>query len=57
LREPRFLLETEQFARRASTGFVIPYVQWGMKNPSNFLLNVSERVELTVQATGRVQYN
>jgi polyisoprenoid-binding protein YceI len=39
----------------ASTGFVIPYVQWGMKNPSNFLLKVSDKVELNVQATGRVQ--
>ncbi len=39
----------------ASTGFVIPYVQWGMKNPSNFLLKVSKNVELTVQTAGRVQ--
>ena len=39
----------------ASTGFVIPYVQWGMKNPSNFLLKVSDKVELSVQAVGRVQ--
>jgi polyisoprenoid-binding protein YceI len=39
----------------ASTGFVIPYVQWGMKNPSNFLLKVSDKVDLTIQATGRVR--
>ena len=39
----------------ASTGFVIPYVQWGMKNPSNFLLKVSGKVDLTVQAVGRLQ--
>jgi len=39
----------------ASTGFTIPYVQWGMKNPSNFLLKVSDKVDLTVQASGRVQ--
>jgi polyisoprenoid-binding protein YceI len=38
-----------------ATGFVIPYVQWGMKNPSNFLLKVSDKVEMNVQATGRVQ--
>jgi polyisoprenoid-binding protein YceI len=35
--------------------FVIPYVQWGMKNPSNFLLKVNDKVEMTVQAVGRVQ--
>lgn len=39
----------------ASTGFLIPYVQWGMKNPSNFLLKVSDKVELSVQSTGRLQ--
>ena len=38
-----------------TTGFVIPYVQWGMKNPSNFLLRVSDKVEINVRATGRVQ--
>jgi polyisoprenoid-binding protein YceI len=39
----------------ASTGFVIPYVQWGMRNPSNFLLKVRDKVELSVQAVGWVQ--
>ena len=38
----------------ATTAFVIPYVQWGMKNPSNFLLKVSDKVELKVQASARV---
>jgi polyisoprenoid-binding protein YceI len=38
-----------------STNFTIPYVQWGMKNPSNFLLKVSDKVEMAVQATGRVR--
>jgi polyisoprenoid-binding protein YceI len=39
----------------ASTSFVIPYVQWGMKNPSNFLLKVSDKVQMSVQLTGRLQ--
>ena len=39
----------------ATTAFVIPYVQWGIKNPSNFLLRVSDKVEVSVQAVGRVQ--
>jgi polyisoprenoid-binding protein YceI len=33
----------------------IPYVQWGLKNPSNFLLHVSETVTIEIQARGRVQ--
>lgn len=33
-----------------STHFVIPYVKWGIKNPSNFLLKVDDKVELDVRA-------
>jgi polyisoprenoid-binding protein YceI len=39
----------------SSTGFTIPYVQWGMKNPSNFLLRVSDKVEMNIKAVGRLQ--
>lgn len=28
----------------------IPYVQWGMKNPSNFFLHVDDKVELDLKA-------
>jgi len=35
----------------ASTRFIIPYVQWGMKNPSNFLLKVDRTVEIDVQTS------
>jgi|ERR1700722_7482587 len=33
----------------------IPYVKWGLKNPSNFLLHVSETVTIEIQARGIVQ--
>jgi polyisoprenoid-binding protein YceI len=38
----------------ATTQFAIPYVKWGLKNPSTFILRVSDTVEIDIQATGRV---
>jgi polyisoprenoid-binding protein YceI len=35
----------------ASIQFQIPYAQWGIKNPSNFLLRVSDKVEITIHTT------
>jgi polyisoprenoid-binding protein YceI len=39
---------------KATAHFAIPYVQWGMKNPSTLLLRVSEQADITVHAVGRV---
>jgi|SRR5579863_5037436 len=38
-----------------NTHLDIPYVQWGLKNPSNFLLRVSDKVGVDIRATGRLQ--
>src|SRR5579864_1673381 len=38
-----------------TTHIEIPYVQWGLKNPSNFLLRVRDKVVIDIEATGRVQ--
>jgi len=38
----------------ARTHITIPYIAWGLKNPSTFLLHVSDKVEVDVSAVGRV---
>jgi polyisoprenoid-binding protein YceI len=38
----------------ATTKFEVPYVAWGMKNPSVLFLKVSDRVQIAIQAHARV---
>jgi polyisoprenoid-binding protein YceI len=37
-----------------ATHLEIPYVQWGLKNPSTFVLRVSDKVTIDIRASGRV---
>ena len=36
----------------ASAKFVMPYVSWGMKDPSTFVLRVNDKVDLEMSLTG-----
>jgi len=38
----------------AVTSFSISYMKWGLKNPSTFLLRVSDKVDLTIRAVAHL---
>jgi polyisoprenoid-binding protein YceI len=37
----------------ATIQFAVPYVQWGMKNPSTLFLRVSDKVEISIHTVAR----
>jgi len=41
-------------AGTADGSFIVKYQEWGMKNPSTFILRVSDKVEIHVHAAGRM---
>jgi polyisoprenoid-binding protein YceI len=48
-------IKTEGQNLSITTHMDIPYIQWGLKNPSNFLLHVSDTVKIEIQVRGHVQ--
>ena len=36
----------------ATSHFTVPYVKWGLKNPSTFVLRVEQSVEIDIQVSG-----
>jgi polyisoprenoid-binding protein YceI len=47
-------VQTDSGRVTAVTSFPVPYVKWGMKNPSNFLLKVNDTVDISIHGEGRV---
>jgi YceI-like domain len=41
---------------KASTTFGVPFLEWGLKNPSNFLLKVKPVVNVSVELSGSLQH-
>ena len=39
---------------QCDTHFTIPYIKWGMKDPSTFLLHASDTVDLEIHATAQI---
>jgi polyisoprenoid-binding protein YceI len=39
---------------KASTAFVVPYQEWGMKNPSKMFLHVDNKVDVSISAAGKM---
>jgi polyisoprenoid-binding protein YceI len=42
-------------AAEVKANFVVPYVQWGMKNPSTLFLRVGDAVKIDVDAHGTIR--
>jgi hypothetical protein len=40
---------------KASCTFDVPYVSWGLKNPSTFLLKVKPVVQIEMESSGAFQ--
>jgi len=40
---------------RAKAVFAIPYIQWGLKNPSTLFLRVSDHVDMEIDAVGQLK--
>jgi polyisoprenoid-binding protein YceI len=39
---------------KATCAFSVPYVNWGLKNPSNFLLKVKKEVQIEIESSGTI---
>jgi hypothetical protein len=47
------VVENDDGQYTAIITFAVPYVQWGMKNPSTLFLRVSDKVEISIHTVAR----
>ena len=47
-------VQVNQTQASAEVHFILPYMKWGLKNPSTFVLRVSDKVSVDVHAVGRL---
>jgi polyisoprenoid-binding protein YceI len=47
-------VQVKQAQASAEVHFILPYMKWGLKNPSTFILRVSDKVTIDVHAVGRL---
>jgi polyisoprenoid-binding protein YceI len=47
-------VQVNQNQASAEVHFILPYMNWGLKNPSTFVLRVSDKVSVDVHAVGRL---
>jgi hypothetical protein len=40
----------------AKTHFIVPYVKWGLKDPSVSILKVAKEVEVSLKISGQLSY-
>lgn len=45
---------SEGVAARSTVHFTIPYIKWGLKDPSTWLLKAGDTVQLEIQATAKL---
>jgi polyisoprenoid-binding protein YceI len=41
----------------ATSSFAVPYIQWGMKNPTTLFLKVGDAVQISITAAGKLSGN
>ena len=48
-------VEIRNSSLSADTSFVVPYIQWGLKNPSALFLRVSDKVQMHIHIVGTIR--